>query len=95
MDIGSDGPKPVSSWVRVLAWVIVLASVVAGAGVILQLSSGRPLGMHWYELAVLVVAVAWTLPLFWIVALTGRVPRHWLGLGTQLWRTGVTTNGQR
>jgi len=95
MDISSDGPKPIASWVRVFAWVIVVASFLAVVGVILQLSSGRSLGVPWYVLSVFVLIAAWKLPLFWIVALKGRAPRQWLGLGTYLWQTGAMAESRR
>jgi len=87
MNDRATSPGPVAGWARVLAWVIVVASCVAGVGVAIGVMSGQPLRVPWYVLAVLAVATMWGLPLFWIVAIRGRPPRYWLGLGSQHWQS--------
>lgn len=87
MDNRSLEPAQVATWARVLAWVIVAASVVAVVGVAVGAISGRPLPpVPWYIAAFFVLATVWVLPLFWIVAIRGRPPKYWLGLGSHHWR---------
>jgi hypothetical protein len=81
-------PAAVAGWVRALAWIIVVASCVAAAGVVFGLIRGMPMPpVPWYLAAVFLVATIWALPLFWIVAFTGRAPRYWLGLGSHHWQS--------
>ena len=84
-----EGPKPVATWVRVLAWVIVACTCFAAVGVGWLLSQLGLRGVPWLRVAPLVLPVVWILPLFWIVALTARPPRRWLGFGTRLWQSGA------
>ena len=81
-------PGPVAGWARALAWVIVIASILAAAGAVLGLMRGAPrLPFPWFILVLFVAALVWTLPLFWIVAIRGRPPRYWWGLGSQHWQS--------
>jgi hypothetical protein len=82
-----EGPKPVASWVRALAWTIVTSSCLALAGALLQLSQRGLENVDWLRIAPFVLLAAWVLPPILIVALTGRPPRSWLGLGTLLWQS--------
>jgi len=63
-----------------LAIVIAVASVLAVAGLGFAMPAGRPWPWTWYGTVLFVIASVWGLPLFWIVALTGRPPRRWLGI---------------
>ena len=85
MDDGTS-PGPVPGWARALAWVIVVASCVAAIGFAKAVMDGRLLRVPWYVLVLFAVAMMWGLPLFWIVAIRGRPPRYWPGLGSQHWR---------
>lgn len=81
-----DEPQPVATWARVLAWIIVASSCVAAIGAVLELSRRSLSDVSWWLAAPFVVSAVWVLPLFFIVAFTGRAPRRWWGLGTHLWR---------
>lgn len=84
----SDGPAPVATWARVLAWLLVAARSFVIIGGTLAVLRGMPLpSIQWYEAVAFVLAAVWGVPLFWIVALTGRPPRYWFGLGSHLWRS--------
>lgn len=83
----TEKPKPVALWARVLAWVIVACSCVAAAGVGIQLSTSDLTTVPWGRITPFVIAAVWVLPLFWIVALTGRPPEYWFGLETRLWKS--------
>ena len=83
-----DEPQPIATWARVLAWVIVASSGLAAIGVVLELSRRSLSDVSWWLVAPFVVSAVWGLPLFFIVAFTGRAPRRWWGVGTQLWRRG-------
>jgi hypothetical protein len=88
MNSEADAPGPVAGWARALAWVIVVASILAIIGAVVGLMRGAPrLPFPWFILVLLAVALVWTLPLFWIVAIRGRPPRHWWGLGSHLWQS--------
>jgi hypothetical protein len=81
-------PGPVAGWARVLAWIIVVASCLAVVGVLMGIMRGARLPpLPWYFLVVLAIAAVWGLPLFWIVAIRGRPPRYWFGLGSQHWQS--------
>ena len=80
-------PGSVAGWARALTWVIVVASLLATVGAVLGLMRGGPLPLPWYIIVLLGVAVVWMLPLFWIVAIRGRPPRQWWGLGSHHWRS--------
>lgn len=78
----------VAGWARALAWLFVAASTLGGCGVALMIWKGKPApALPWYQLAALVAAAIWIAPPFWRVAISGRVPRTWPGLGEYLWRT--------
>lgn len=81
-----NDPLKVASWARALAWLFVVASVVAISGVTWMIWHGHRPEIKWYELAVFGAAAVWIAPLFWIVAITGRAPRRWPGVGEHLWR---------
>ena len=86
MNEGATSPGAVAGWARVLAWVVVLASCLAGFGVILGVVRGtQPPPFPWYILMLLALATIWGLPLFWIVAIRGRPPKYWPGLGSNHW----------
>ena len=88
MNSEADVPRPVAGWARALAWVIVGASILAAVGAVVGLTHGAPrLPFPWFMLVLFATAVVWTLPLFWIVAIRGRAPTHWWGLGSHLWQT--------
>jgi hypothetical protein len=73
-------PRPVRAWVRALAWIIVITGIPAIGWMIYSLLAGGiwP-GMY---RAMQVAAAIWLLPLFAYVAINGRAPRSWLGMGS-------------
>lgn len=79
-----DEPQRVAAWARMLAWVIVASSCLAAIGFVLELSRRSASDVSWWLAVPFVVAAVWVLPLFFIVAFTGRAPRRWWGLGTHL-----------
>ena len=95
MSRATDGPKPVAGWVRVLAWVIVISSCVAAIGAASQLWHRGIFAVPWLRVAPFMLLVAWMMPLFWIVAATGRPPRRWWGLGTRLWQSDAEQRRER
>jgi hypothetical protein len=70
-----------------LAWVLVVASCLAAAGFAVALKTGAFSRIPWYVVAIFGAAAIWTMPLFWIVAITGRPPKYWWGFGSQHWQT--------
>jgi hypothetical protein len=71
---------------RIRTWARILASIIAIAGI-------PAVGWQLYSLimkstwpgifsVIRVLAAIWVLPLFTIVAATGRIPRKWLGIRT-------------
>jgi hypothetical protein len=88
MNDQSVSPGPVAPWARVLAWIIVAGSCLAAVGVVMGVIRGARLPpFPWYVLVVFAIAVVWGLPLFWIVAIRGRPPKYWLGLGPHHWQS--------
>ena len=82
-DLGES--PPVAIWARILAWIIVVASAFALiGGAFGMLIRGRPVEAAWFEIVPFAFAVIWILPVFWIVAITGRPPKRWPGFGTDL-----------
>jgi hypothetical protein len=82
---GTPQQRPVKGWVRALAWVIVLASVISLGGLIyLFIARGVWPSTGWPGIfrILLVAAVIWLWPLFAFVAIKGRAPRSWPGLGS-------------
>lgn len=76
-------PRPVRLWARALAWVLVITGMLAlGWEIYHLLSSGVWPGI--YPVIQLAAAI-WLLPLFAFVALKGRTPRNWPGLGAANW----------
>jgi hypothetical protein len=71
----------------VLAWVIVVASCMAAVGGFVAVTRGaQPPPFPWYVIVLLAVATVWVLPLFWCVAIRGRPPKYWLGIGSHHWQ---------
>lgn len=72
------GSPRVRTWVRILAWVLTIAGIpITGWRIYSLVTKGTWPGIF----AVIEVAASiWLLPLFTLVAATGRVPRKWLGI---------------
>jgi hypothetical protein len=94
-------PRPVRLWVRALAWVIVITGIPAIAWrsyTLLAKGVGPEIFREFIEhpltgvlRAIQVAAMIWLFPLFTFVALKGRAPRSWPGLGSAAWKGGSTS----
>ena len=87
MDQDLGEPAPVAIWARTLAWIIVITSAFALiGGAFGLLIRGRTVHAAWFEIVPFLFSAIWILPVFWIVAITGRPPKRWPGFGTDLAR---------
>src|ERR1700733_12029739 len=82
-------PRPVRMWARALAGVIVILGIPAtGLAIYSPFAGGVWPRVHW---AIQVAAAIWLLPLFIFVAIKGRAPRTWPGVGSAISRVASSS----
>jgi hypothetical protein len=82
--------RPVRMWARALAWIIVILGIPAVGFMTYDLIA-RDVWPGIYRVMQLAAAL-WLLPLFTFVAIKGRTPRSWPGVGSAAWNATSPPN---